>query len=287
MHSFYQEVLNDEIGSGISLYSATPIGGGCIHNGTKLVTSKGNFFLKWNNSSTPDMFEKEAEGLNLLSSVGIFTIPRPISFGKLEGKYFLLMEYIESSSKIGGYWSDFGQKLALLHQNTEGRFGLDHDNYIGSLPQYNKHQKSWGEFFVKMRIQPQLDIAIKNRLADHSLMEALAKLYQKIPEILPNEKPSLLHGDLWSGNVMTDSEGKVCLIDPAVYYGHREIELAFTTLFGGFNSKFYHSYDEAFPRSPGFMERIDLYNIYPLLVHLNLFGSSYYGSVMRSIMRYI
>jgi len=184
------------------------------------------------------------------------------------------------------YWTDFGHKLAGLHRCSKENFGLDHDNYIGSLPQSNGSSSTWVEFFINQRLRVQLTLAKNGNNIPSQLLQSFDKLIQKIPDWLPEEKPALLHGDLWSGNVMVGSDGKVCLIDPAVYYGHREIELAFTTLFGGFDQSFYHAYNEEFPLAQGYEDRFDIYNLYPLLVHVNLFGSSYLSGIQTILDRF-
>jgi fructosamine-3-kinase len=162
-----------------------------------------------------------------------------------------------------------------LHKNYGASFGLDHNNYIGSLKQQNNRKANWVEFFIEERLSVQLKLACDYGRIDHALLKKFESLSVKASSIIPPEKPSLLHGDLWSGNIIADENGQPCVIDPAVYYGHREAEIAFTKLFGGFDPEFYHAYQEQFPLPDGFAKRVDLYNLYPLLVHANLFGGSY------------
>ncbi len=159
------------------------------------------------------------------------------------------------------------------------------NNFIGSLQQNNEFHENWIEFFVEKRLRPQFGLAYYNKLIDVSYLRHLDKLPQALERIFPKEKPSLLHGDLWSGNAMRDKSGNPCLVDPAVYYGHREMELAFTKLFGGFDSSFYHAYEEAFPLEIGFKDRKDIYNLYPLMVHVNLFGTSYLSGIDKVLER--
>ncbi|HZI24010.1 MAG TPA: fructosamine kinase family protein, partial [Chryseolinea sp.] len=147
------------------------------------------------------------------------------------------------------------------------------------LPQFNNQNTSWVNFFIEQRLQVQVNLAIENGVAKADWEKKFAALYNKLPGLIPVEAPSLLHGDLWSGNLITDEKGEPCLIDPAVYYGNREADMAMTKLFGGFSGRFYAAYQEAFPLSPGHEQRVDLYNLYPLMVHVNLFGGSYVHSV--------
>ncbi len=262
------------------------ISGGCINNTYRLETDQGYLFVKWNQGEDNRMFETEAMGLKLLKSHYAYQIPEVFGWGQLEGKNYLMMEYVEGTGRDSNYWRNFGNALALLHQVTSHHFGLDYSNFIGKLPQYNNWMDQWVDFFIEKRLEVQLEMASKRGLVDKNIQKQFQKLYTLLPHIFPVEPPALLHGDLWSGNVMTGSDGNACIIDPAVYYGAREAELSFTQLFGGFESDFYRAYDEIYPLSPGFDNRVEIYNLYPLLVHLNLFGSSYLGSIKSILGRY-
>lgn len=263
------------------------IGGGCINHGGKLTATTGEFFLKWNDATRfPHMFETEAMGLKLLSAPKCIRIPEVNSFNEVGDHQYIVLEFITTEKSNKKYWEDLGSQLAELHRSSNDNYGLDHDNYIGSLPQRNTPAKSWIEFFISERLEFQIDIARSNHLISSTLKKNFESLFKKLPDLLGEEKPSLIHGDLWSGNLMCDEKGNPCLIDPAVYYGHREIELAFTTLFGGFDERFYKSYRESWPLEPGFPERFDVYNLYPLMVHANLFGGGYLQSVQAIITKY-
>jgi fructosamine-3-kinase len=264
-----------------------PVAGGCINYGGKLVANGGIYFIKWNDSRKfPAMFEAEAKGLELLSGIKAIRIPMVVANDEADKLQYILMEFIDAANRQKNYWRLLGERLAVLHKNTANQFGLDHNNYIGSLHQYNSESENWIDFFVNQRLRVQLDLAIRNRFVDNALVEAFENLFEKFNELLPAESPSLLHGDLWSGNLIIDNRGEPCLIDPAAYYGHREIELAFTRLFGGFDSEFYDSYQCVFPTIKGFENRVEVYNLYPLLVHLNLFGRSYLPSIKNIVNRY-
>jgi protein-ribulosamine 3-kinase len=273
-----QKILNLSDPSFIQEFSFS--GGGCINNGGKIRTASGIFFLKWNDEKKfPGMFAAEHKGLQLLGEQNKIRIPNVVGDGTQGSHQFLLLEFIDQKSKSKNYWELVGTRLALLHQTTHKEFGLDHDNYIGSLRQFNRSTARWIDFFIHERLNVQLQLAIDNGIAPTGWRKKFESLYLKLPELVPSEPPSLLHGDLWSGNLITDERGEPCLIDPAVYFGNREADLAMTRLFGGFSEVFYSTYQDAFPLAPGFEERIDLYNLYPLLVHVNLFGGSYVHSV--------
>ncbi|MEM6800443.1 MAG: fructosamine kinase family protein [Bacteroidota bacterium] len=266
---------------GFQIQSSRAIGGGCIHNAQELVTAKGSYFLKYNHPGALANFEAEKKGMELLTAVGNIPTPRMLASGQTENTAFLLMEFIQSAPRVADYWENFAQNLALLHLNSQDQFGLDHDNFIGALPQSNRQHDSWIDFFIEERIEPMLSMAIRKQELKVSIRTDFEVLYKILPEIIPTESPSLLHGDLWGGNIITNSEGKACIIDPAVYYGHREMELAFMSLFDSQPLAFYEAYHEVYPLENGFGDRFDIYNLYPLLVHVNLFGGSYAASVKR------
>ena len=263
------------------------VSGGCINSCYQLTTSTGLYFLKWNDAKKhPKMFEAEAKGLNILREKSSFTLPNVIATGETSSQAWLLLEYISQQKPASTYWVNFGEKLAELHQNTQPNFGLSYNNYIGSIPQNNLPMERGYDFFINHRILPVLNTAIatgKMELGTASLFE---KLFMKLPDLLPDEPPALLHGDLWSGNQQPDGSGNPCVFDPAVYYGFREAEIAFTHLFGGFNTSFYESYHHSYPLLPNFKERIPIYNLYPLLVHVNLFGGGYAQQVQQIIHAY-
>jgi protein-ribulosamine 3-kinase len=263
-----------------SISSFTSVGGGCINHGGKIVTSTGNYFVKWNDANRfPSMFLAEADGLTLLRHQKVIDVPNVILTDIVENFQFIVIEWIEASHNSNTYWQTLGSQLASLHRKTSDAFGLDHDNYIGSLKQINTRKSNWIDFFIENRLEVQLRFAIDEEKLDNNMVQKFNSLYKKLKGILPEEIPALLHGDLWSGNLITNANGDPCLIDPAVYYGHREAEIAFTKLFGGFQDAFYDSYNSAFPLHHDFAYRMDIYNLYPLLVHVNLFGGGYVGQV--------
>ncbi|WP_138992553.1 fructosamine kinase family protein [Larkinella sp. C7] len=283
---FFEGVFFQTLGRSVEVLEARFLVGGNVNTAAQVFSSEGLFFVKWNPEENVDMFEWEARGLDLLRSTEAIYIPEVIGYGKYRDKTYLVLEYIDPVVPKSNYWESFGQSLALLHSHTQSKFGLHFDNYIGSLPQSNTLTDNGITFYIEQRLQPQAGMALYKGLLSKELYTKFQKLYQRLPDLLPVERPALLHGDLWSGNVMVNEQGDAALIDPAVYYGLREAELAFTTLFGGFDERFYDAYDEAFPMEDGFQERIPIYNLYPLLVHLNLFGTGYLSGIERVLNRF-
>jgi fructosamine-3-kinase len=282
-----ESLMATKNGSLVQILEPRSVGGGCINEAYSLKTSVGNYFVKYNSAKAfPGMFEKEALGLKLLADTKTIAIPEVIGYGE-SGKWaYLLLRYIESGITERNFWSNFGIKLADLHRNTSEYFGLDHDNYIGSLTQSNTKHTDFYSFFIEQRIEPQLKKARNKGAFSLSDTRYFDSLFKSLHNVIPYEKPALIHGDLWSGNFMVTSNGSPCLIDPAVYYGHREADIAMTQLFGGFQPEFYHAYNQAWPMENGWQKRTDIFNLYPLLVHVNLFGGSYAGQVLRIIRQF-
>ena len=275
---------------GSAVKKTESLSGGCISNAYK-VTFEDNLscLIKINEHSPADMFIKEAHGLQELRKANAIKVPEVLLFDA----EFILLEFINSASNQKYFYEEFGRKYALLHKYNADEFGFYEDNYIGSTPQINindeRTKKNWTSFYLSNRLLYQFKLAEKNGYADSRLRDAFMKMVSKIESILEGSdaKPSLLHGDLWSGNYMTDENGDACLIDPAVYYGHREADLAMTKLFGGYPDSFYHAYNEAFPLREGWKYRENIYMLYHVLNHLNLFGSGYYSHALSLMKFYI
>jgi fructosamine-3-kinase len=271
--------LGDALNTTITVNGESSIVGGCINNAIKINTNKGDFFVKWNTNSKANMFQSEYHGLKVLKDTNTIRIPNVLCFDD----DFLILEFIPPSNPNNAFWKVFGQKLALMHKQTHSKFGLDFDNYIGSLHLDNTQNKNWTEFFIQNRLQAQLSIGNFSG----TLLSDFDKLFQKLPNLFPNERPALLHGDLWSGNFLAKNGNTPMLIDPAIYYGNREMDIAMSKLFGGFNSDFYFAYNESHPLENGWEERIQICNLYPLLVHVNLFGGSYRNQVKNILSYYV
>jgi len=272
----------------MAMLKISPVGGGDINEAFHLVTTLGDFFIKKNSAGLyPDMFKKEALGLRLLEKAGEIKVPEVVEYGEEGDEAFLILKYIASGSKSSHFWEDFGIQLANLHGHSSGYFGLDHDNYIGSLFQSNRKHKTWCNFFIQERLEVQVKMARNSGLVNRNTISAFEKFYQRIEEIFPEEPSALIHGDLWGGNFMVDEDGNPVIIDPAVYFGHREMDLGMSKLFGGFDARFYDSYNRQFPLEKGWQDRVDYCNLYPLMVHVNLFGQSYLGSVNSILRRFL
>ena len=265
---------------------SSSVGGGSIANSQIIETKSGKkFFLKtgFNNS----IFINEANGLIELQKANCITIPKIIA----ADNQFLLLEMISPGSRVGDFWKVFGEQFALLHQYTSDSFGFYENNFIGATPQNNiaegNEKSSWTEFYLNKRLLFQFNLAEENGYANKELIHTFSVVENKIEKILEGseEPPALLHGDLWSGNFLTGSQGEPVLIDPAVYYGHREADLAMTYLFGGFSDEFYKSYQNYYQLKEGWEYRINIYKLYHVLNHLNLCGMGYYSQAI-SLMKY-
>lgn len=271
-------------GSPGAITGFTPAHGGCINHGGTVHTTQGDFFLKWNKmAGLTDMFTSEARGLQLLRITKAIHVPAVIAVGHADIYQYLLLENVRAENRRSDYWEVLGRQLAELHRSHQPHYGLDHNNYIGSLPQSNEPLTSWREFFISRRLRPLLETVIRNNLGPVAWRRKFNSLFDKFDSLLPEEAPSLLHGDLWQGNIIVNPIGAPCLIDPAVYYGHRETDLAMTKLFDDFPHEFYAAYSEEYPLLPGSAERFAIYNLYPLLVHLILFGTTYAASVQSTL----
>ena len=283
------ENLKDFIGASLNrrIQSIKSVSGGDISRAYLLSASDERFFCKINNKhNSLDMFQKEAKGLQLMASTGSVRIPEVFGVGTHEGDSFLILEFIESKRPSKDDSIRLAERLSTMHSYTAENFGLDHDNYIGSLEQFNSPRNEWSEFYLEKRLHPQFKWALDSGMLSSGEIPNDNIVLKRLSEIFKEIKPSLIHGDLWSGNYMIDIQGNPVLIDPAVYYGHSEVDIAMSRLFGGFDAAFYQRYFELRTPFPGLEERIDIYQLYYLLVHLNLFGSSYYGSVKRILKRY-
>ena len=274
------ERLTQHLGRAVDIEQADAVGGGSINDAWRLHTEEGPFFLKTNDADRfPSLFEAEADGLARLRKTDTLRVPEVIAFGEDHDTTFLLLEHIGTGARGADFWERFGTGLARLHRHTAKAFGLERDNYIGSLPQPNRQHATWPEFFVHERLEPQLKLARDRRRVEAGMAFRFERLFHQLDALFPTEPPALLHGDLWSGNFLCDKEGRPVLVDPAVHYGHREMDLAMTRLFGGFDAELYRAYHAEHPLEQHWEERVDLCNLYPLLVHVNLFGGGYVAQV--------
>jgi len=270
---------------GLQVAYVQNLSGGDINDAYCLHGNEKKYFLKINNAKRyPGMFEKEANGLNVLEKGCDLFIPKVVQYGETNGQQYLILDWLEKRTPGEKFWEHFGAALAEMHKIPQAYFGFEEDNYIASLPQKNTPHEYWSGFYAECRMIP-LTRHLKDSgyfsAQDIDSVEAFCK---RLDEIFPRENPSLLHGDLWSGNYMMVEGGNASIFDPAVYFGHREIDLGMTLLFGGFSSPFYETYHNTYPLEKNWRQRVQYTQLYPLLVHAILFGGRYIQSV-REILR--
>lgn len=277
-----QEDIEQALGAAIR--STKALAGGDICRAYQVdLDDRRRLFVKTRADAPGEMFPTEARGLAWLAETGALRVPDVVA----TGANFLALEFLDSATRISGFDEALGRGLAAMHRYQSEPPGLDFDNFIGPLPQSNSRCEEWFDFYAQQRLQPRVEEAVRSGQAPRDWLRKFGNLYQALPDLIPSEPCSRLHGDLWGGNLLVGPKGEPCLIDPAVYSGHREVDLAMMKLFGGFSPTVFGSYNEAYPVQPGYQERIDLYQLYPLLVHVNLFGGGYVASVERALSRYL
>lgn len=267
----------------IKIEGVSPLSGGDINDVFKLKCANRDYVAKLNKlHKFPGMFQKEANGLKALRDTGAIDVPEVLGFGDFKNQTYLLLEYKKTGEANASFWETFGAQMAALHKNSREDFGFQEDNFFGSLPQYNNAENTAASFFINQRLKPQFKMAVENGFEFNNL----DSFYKKAAEIIPNEKPALIHGDLWSGNYVINSQNKPCLIDPAVAYAPREMDFAMMQLFGGFNPRLFETYHEIFPLENEWKDRVKLWQLYYILGHVNLFGGHYYHSAKNIINSY-
>ncbi|MBR5406664.1 MAG: fructosamine kinase family protein [Lachnospiraceae bacterium] len=282
-------------GEGVREVKRSYVGGGDINDASCLLLSNGErIFVKSNTLANKSFFDAEEAGLNAIASTGAVRTPKLLCKGtdSRAGISFLMMEMIDEGRKSARSWETFGCELAGMHKSDtsafvpSGKFGFFVDNYIGASKQINTPKDTWIDFFRECRLEPQFKMAAG--YFDSKFIKEMTRLLDRLDDLLTEPaSPSLLHGDMWSGNVMADETGRIMLIDPAAYVGHPEADIAMTELFGRLPSEFYRAYAAGNLMQEGYGDRKDLYNLYHLTNHLNLFGSSYAYSVMNIVKRYV
>jgi fructosamine-3-kinase len=267
-----------------SIQSRQPLTGGNICNSQCITTTSGSrFFVKSLTDAPPNLFGAEAAGLDAIRQTGSLRVPEVYGYSP----HWLVLEHLEPGPKQPDYWTALGIGLARMHQATTMRFGFDCDNYCGATPQPNPATLDGHQFFAEHRLLHQGRLAHDNGLLDRAALRELEGICARLPDLIPVQPASLVHGDLWAGNVHVDNLGAPVLIDPACYRGWAEADIAMTRLFGGFGEAFYAAYLAKAPLQAGWQQRADLYNLYHLLNHLNLFGTSYGRQVARVLKSYV
>jgi fructosamine-3-kinase len=272
---------------GSEVTDARPVSGGDINDAAVAHLADGRqVFVKTNEPRYRAMFPVEARGLQWLAEAGALRVPEVLAVCSEDGgdPPFIALEHLEPGPRQGDFDEQLGRGLAELHRFGAPHFGLDHDNFIGKLPQHNDRRQDWPTFYRECRLEPQLRMATDRGLASKAMRKGFDRLFARLDALVgPPEPPARLHGDLWGGNLHGTPDGAPALIDPAVYGGHREVDLAMMRLFGGFGPRVFAAYDEAYPLAEGHEERVALYQLYPLMVHVNLFGGMFVSSVERSL----
>ena len=270
----------------LGIDSIVPIKGGDINDAFRLESFDKKYFLKVNSANNfPHLFKKEARALEAIKKTKTFSVPKVVNVGEA-GKDFqyLLLEWMETSTPTVVNWENLGKNLAKLHQNTSKQFGWSEDNYIAIVVQPNSLTDSWSEFYAKNRIMPMMKLLQNKQLINSKQIKSAENLCKQLNSIFPEEKPALLHGDFWNGNILANKKGEFSVIDPAIYYGHREMDLAIAKLFGGFDDVFFDAYHENNPLSPNFEERLPIAQLFPLLIHAYLF-EGYYVKDVQTILK--
>jgi len=276
--------ISSTAGTQFSIQNRHTIGGGCINTAYVVQDHDINYFVKLNSVDKVDMFAAESAGLTEIVNSHTVRAPQPICFGATNTASYIVMEYIASETGNNDSYTALGQQLAAMHRVNREHFGWNYDNTIGSTPQINTCSDSWIEFWREYRLGYQLELAARNGYGGQ-LQARGDRLLQQFTSFFShyNPAPSLLHGDLWSGNYAIDKHGNPYIFDPAVYFGDRETDIAMTELFGGFPALFYRSYEDVYPLDQGYHIRKKLYNLYHILNHLNLFGGGYLAQASRMI----
>ncbi|MDG2153413.1 MAG: fructosamine kinase family protein [Crocinitomicaceae bacterium] len=277
------EIIKTELNE--DLISFSILSGGSINRVYKCSSEHRQFVIKLNDAREyPLMFEKEERGLALLN-LSNFRIPTVLNKGTNQNISYLMLEHIDDNGNTINE-IELGTKLAEMHRITSDLFGLDHDNYIGAIPQINNRKADWSSFYQSMRLEPLVKKGFDIGCIETKTLRLFDKFYKELDNLIPVEPPSLLHGDLWQGNIICDENSSPVLIDPAVYYGHREIDLGMLLLFGDISQETIEAYNNIYPLDKHWHTRVDLHQMYPLLVHLILFGGSYYETVLNTLKKY-
>jgi fructosamine-3-kinase len=272
----------------LKVEAVNAVSGGSINKSYRVNTNgRLRFFCKTNEASgLPAMFEKEKNGIDAIAKTGSIAVPGEMVSSQTGDEQWLLMEWIDEGRTTKGFWKNFGASLAAMHRFESSSFGFHESNYMGALPQSNTIHDRWECFFISERLVPQVTLACRKGYISSKEERIFERLYLRLDVIFSAEKPCLVHGDLWNGNFICDQQAHPVLIDPAVYYGNRNVDLAMTTLFGGFDDVFYEAYNYYYPFPANYKEQWKLLNLYPLLIHLNLFGKSYLSSILGTIAAY-
>jgi fructosamine-3-kinase len=274
--------ISAKTGTAFSMQDRRSVGGGCINQAYQISDGDRHFFVKLNQASQVAMFEAEALGLQEMYDSQTIRVPKPIAWGTVDSSAYIVLEWLNLSGSGSGAWGRMGEALAAMHRVTSSQgFGWRQNNTIGATPQPNPWTDSWLAFYREHRLRHQFRLA--GRRGGHFPRQH--ELFMALPDLLAGHDPApaLVHGDLWSGNAAVTQDGEPVILDPATYFGDREVDIAMTELFGRFPQPFYEAYDAAYPLDPGYATRKTLYNLYHIINHFNLFGGSYESQANRMI----
>ncbi len=279
------EQISQTTGKPFSIRDRRSVSGGCINQGYRISGENQSYFVKINQASRLQMFKAEALGLKQMLETKTIRVPQPICYGTSENQSYLVLEWLDFARGGDPYsWEKMGRQLASMHQvKGVSQFGWSENNTIGSTPQINTWTSNWADFFAEHRIGYQLKLARRRggNFPDAELV--IAKVKEFLQDRQP--QPSLVHGDLWSGNAAILESGEPVILDPAIYYGDREVDIAMTELFGGFPAAFYRGYEQVWSLDPDYQKRKPLYNLYHILNHFNLFGGGYGVQANRMLLQ--
>ncbi|RDY72613.1 fructosamine kinase [Halobacillus trueperi] len=287
MELFIRETL-EKVNDTSAVRSIKSVSGGDINQSFYVETDQRPYFIKINEKVASHFFQVEAEGLRLIKETGAIRVPEVFHYDCPDGdeKAALVMEWIEKGSSDASH--SLGKSLAHMHQHTSVKYGFGKPTFVGELNQPNEWSPSWTDYYSRYRLGGQLETGLTKGTISGVREERLKKLINRIEEFIPeNPKPSLLHGDLWGGNWMTTRDGEPVLIDPSILYGDHAFELAFTELFGGFPSNFLDQYNTYFELPEDYQDTKPIYQLFYLLVHLNIFGEMYGPQVDRILKNYV
>lgn len=269
-----------------TLENTRSVGGGCINQGYKISGNGSSYFVKLNQASQVEMFAAEALALEQMYATKTITVPKPICWGVAGNFCYIVLQWLDLGGSNSHAWEEMGRQLAAMHKiGKSDRFGWDRNNTIGSTPQSNTWMDNWADFFAEERIGYQLKLAQRKGGSFPDPTKVIEAVRAHLADRQP--QPSLVHGDLWSGNAAVTTDGEPVILDPATYYGDREVDLAMSELFGGFPTAFYRGYNEVWPLDEGYRQRKTIYNLYHILNHFNLFGGGYASQANRTIQQII
>lgn len=280
------QAISRETEQEFAIANTKSVSGGCINQGYRVSSKDRTYFVKLNDVSKVEMFAAEALGLKQMYATQTITVPQPVCWGTAANSSYLVLQWLDLGGGSNQSWTEMGRQLAAMHRvGTSKDFGWSRNNTIGSTPQINTWMDNWADFFAEQRIGYQLKLAQRRGGNFPEPNQVVDLVRNKLTEWQP--QASLVHGDLWSGNVAISSDGAPIILDPATYYGDRETDLAMTELFGGFPTAFYHGYNEAWQLDSGYGQRKSIYNLYHVLNHFNLFGGGYANQAQTIIQRLI